>query len=206
MRVIKVFISYSRKDRWVARMIKEQIESRSGLVFLDEKDIKTGDDIDQRIQDGLRRCDHLLVLLSPSSIRSEWVLMELGGAKVLGKRIVPILLCVEEADIPKLIHRNLARSINDIESYFAELEDVVIPAKRPERTSLRVGDRVRVIGVDRRRGVPETQLDLHWAPDMDKYLGTVAEIEKISQEGVIDLDVDSGRYGWATEWLQRDPP
>jgi hypothetical protein len=36
---------------------------------------------------------------------------------------------------------------------------------------------------------------------MDSFLGQTAEIKAIRQNGVIKIDIDDNRYGWAPEWL-----
>ena len=65
----------------------------------------------------LKNCNDLLFLLSPSSLKSEWVLVELGGALALEKNIIPILLYVGVNEIPSMISLKLARDINDIDGY-----------------------------------------------------------------------------------------
>ena len=65
-----VFISYSHKDRWIAKQFVSLIEQESrGRIrtFLDEKDIEGGESIAEKIREGIRRCDELVVLLTPSS-------------------------------------------------------------------------------------------------------------------------------------------
>jgi hypothetical protein len=88
---MKVFISHSSRDRWAARRISADLEKLGVDTFLDEKDIETGESIDETISVHLKDCDECLLLLSPASLKSHWVLIEIGGAKALGKRLVPML-------------------------------------------------------------------------------------------------------------------
>src|SRR5947209_19311991 len=110
---MKIFISHSSKDKWAAREIAKQIGAMGATVFIDEKDIKTGESIDVAIRSHLTDSDHFLLLLSPASVKSEWVLLELGGALALGKTVVPILLYVGANEVPQAINLKLARDIND---------------------------------------------------------------------------------------------
>lgn len=119
---MKVFISHSGIDRWAARQLANLIEASGHTTFLDEKDISTGDPIDASIQQHLKECQHLLLLLSPASIASHWVLIELGGAKALGKKVIPILFHLGANEIPPAISQLLARDINDFDKYLEELQ------------------------------------------------------------------------------------
>ena len=47
---MKVFISHSSKDKWAARRISQDLLQMGIESFLDEKDIETGDAIDESIQ------------------------------------------------------------------------------------------------------------------------------------------------------------
>lgn len=98
---MKIFISHSSVDQWVARRISQDLIDLGIDTFLDEKDIETGQSIDDTVTDNLRDCDELVLILSPTALRSHWVLIEVGGAKVLGKRVVPILLGVTPNAIPQ---------------------------------------------------------------------------------------------------------
>src|SRR6267378_5040048 len=118
---MKIFISHSSYDKWTARQISRQLEDQQHQTFLDEKDIKTGDSIDASIQEHLKDSDHLLIIISPVSLKSHWVFIEIGSAKALGKRIVPILFHIEPNEVPNAISQLLARDINDIDIYYKEL-------------------------------------------------------------------------------------
>ena len=104
---MKVFISHSSSEKWVARKVSEEIQALGYETFLDEKDIATGEPIDDSIHEHLTDCDHFLLLLSPSSLKSHWVLVELGGALALKKHIVPILLYIGPNEVPEPIKKYL---------------------------------------------------------------------------------------------------
>ena len=216
---MKVFISHSSVDKWAARRISEDLVARGAETFLDEKDIDTGDDISASIQSNLNSCDDCMIILSPSSVESAWVLVELGGAIALGKRVVPILLHVGSNSIPSPISMKLARDINDIDKYYDEVlsrlkgveaghQKIVRDHQpKPIKRSIEVGDRVTVVSQR-----PDLTPDMHmlgWNPDMDKYLGVDAIVTKQAEDGfyqaegeVFNIDADSGEFYWHERWLR----
>ena len=125
-----VFLSHSSKDRWVARQMARLIEEAGraqGIrTFLDEKDIRGGDSISQTIRANLRACSELVVLLTRNSVKREWVLVEIAGAWVLGKRVVAITDQVLPKELPDVIANCLAIDLNDFDTY---LTDVLYRAK-----------------------------------------------------------------------------
>ena len=214
---MKIFVSHSSKDKWAVRRIAKDIEELGHTVFLDEKDILTGDSIDSSIKSHLKTSDHFLVLLSPASLQSQWVLIELGGAIALEKRIVPVLLYVGANELPTAINLKLARDINDIDKYYAELGGLPTPPKaaaiasklepraKRKQSILSIGTKVRVARnlppvIYRAEGAGVT-----WVEDMDQYLGQSGTITAVDSDGDYELDVDSERFAWAKEWLRIVP-
>jgi hypothetical protein len=206
---MKVFVSHSSKDKWVARQISRLLETDGHTTFLDEKDIKTGDSIDASIQVHLKDSDHLVILLSPASITSHWVFIELGGAKALGKKVVPILFHVGANEIPSAISQLLARDINEFDKYLEELRAMPTvasevkstrkPTKAPKKPTASESDlgrqepawltkgRFNGLGVgDKVRIVQVERLTTNdkeqsptWVPAMDKYSGIDTHITEL---------------------------
>ena len=80
-----VFVSHAGSDTWVARQIAAHITARGAVPFLDEADIATGEDFEERILTALERADEMVVLLTPWSLKRPYVWMEIGAAWI--KRI-----------------------------------------------------------------------------------------------------------------------
>ncbi len=217
---MKVFISHSSTDKWIARQICRHLEDLDIEAFLDEKDIETGDSINDAIQTHLTDCDEILLLLSPASLKSDWVLIELGGAKALKKRLVPILLHVGPNELPDVLSDELARDINEIDRYYEEVksrsgestEELAIGLElqgAPEgRRSVRVsrtfevGDLVRLP-----RDVPSSTYarngrDIGWNEDMERYLGEETKVLAVEEDrGVVHVEADNGLWHWLMDWL-----
>jgi predicted nucleotide-binding protein len=74
-----VFISYSSKDRDFAERLATDLRASGAGVWFDQWEIKVGDSITQKINDGIHDNDYLAVVLSPDSVASHWVRKELPG-------------------------------------------------------------------------------------------------------------------------------
>jgi hypothetical protein len=120
-----VFISHSSKDRWIARQMAAIIERKArryGVrTFLDEVDLEGGDRIPATIKANLHACEEFVILLSPQSISRQWVLVELGGAWTLDKRVMAITYNLAAEKIPDIIEHDKGYDLNDFDRYVAEL-------------------------------------------------------------------------------------
>ncbi len=70
---MKVFISHSSKDQDLAARVVSSLE-KSGLdVWYDKREILPGDNWADKIAQGLRESDAMVVLLTPSALESDSV-------------------------------------------------------------------------------------------------------------------------------------
>jgi TIR domain len=119
-----VFVSYSHQDRWIAKQCARQIEEAGrGRIktFLDEKDLEAGESIPDSIRRSIKRCHEFIVLLSRYSKDRPWVLIEMGAAWALGKRIVAIMDKVGPKDMPDIISSFKGVDLNDFDQYLTQL-------------------------------------------------------------------------------------
>jgi hypothetical protein len=58
---------------------------------MDQLDIEPGTSWDRAVEDALNKCQRMLVILSPDSVKSENVLNEVSIALSKQKRVIPIL-------------------------------------------------------------------------------------------------------------------
>ena len=128
-----VFISHSESDRWIARQISNIIEQKGkeyGIkTFLDEKDVEVGDSIPEMILENLQMCNEFLVILSRYSIKRSWVLIEIGAAWGLGKRIIAIIDKVAPKEMPDIMIPHKAIELNRFDEYLDQLINRVREAK-----------------------------------------------------------------------------
>jgi len=109
-----VFLSYSSQDIEEARQLSKAIKRAGGKVFMAEKSLIPGDEFAEEIKQALWAARELWLLVSPNSLKSEWVISEWGAAWVLGRRIVPILLRCEST---QLSERLRSRQCIDFHKY-----------------------------------------------------------------------------------------
>jgi TIR domain len=216
---LKVFISHSSLDKWIARRVSKDLEALGATTFLDEKDIETGDSIDDAIQEHLSECDEILMILSPAALSSHWVLLEIGGAKALGMRLIPILLHVGPNDLPAPLGKGLARDLNDIEKYYEEvtrrLHGRALPeAPRPRRSAATsraeaasrkrrtfgVGDLVRIPDQPQPAFITPATQRVAWKDGMTAHAGKTATVTFVDEDRTVRLDV-SPSWWWAMDWL-----
>jgi|SRR5437868_1774672 len=86
-----VFLSHSSLDTWIANVIAEKIHALGADCWVDEKDLAGGNVIVEDIIKGIDACHEAIVLISPNSVKSQWVSFEIGGVRAQHKRVTPVL-------------------------------------------------------------------------------------------------------------------
>lgn len=100
----QVFVSYSEQDKATMEKIRNSLRRESLTVWTNTTDIQTGEDFQNAIDRGIEQTDNLVYLLSPDSVKSEYVRKELEYAVSLQKRIIPVLVRETSVDeIPKAL-------------------------------------------------------------------------------------------------------
>jgi hypothetical protein len=104
-----------------------RVEDIGGAPFVDIFDIKKGDRIEERVREGLNRCDELIVFLTPWSASRTWVWTEAAAAWFAGKRVTAVLYGVTLREIDEqhggaawLSSTNTC-SIDELDDYLKEL-------------------------------------------------------------------------------------
>ena len=95
-----VFLSYSERDRDCASILHEKVVTSGGKIFMAPKELNPGDDFAEEIRKALVCSRELWLVVSPNSIKSEWVISEWGAAWALEKAIVPILYHCDHGLLP----------------------------------------------------------------------------------------------------------
>lgn len=113
-----VFVSYSSIDEAHAKSLAHYLDSVDVQHFLDKKKIDLGDNFKAKISEGLERCTDLILIASPSSLKSPWVFFELGQAVAFRCRILTFLTH-PGLDLPSfLADFQFAKSVEEIGDHF----------------------------------------------------------------------------------------
>jgi hypothetical protein len=88
----RFFISYSRKDAEEFAVPLSRELREAGLdLWRDAQSIPVGADWERELTHALDQCEAMILLLSPDSLRSEWVTREWRAFKENNKPIYPIM-------------------------------------------------------------------------------------------------------------------
>ena len=97
------FLSYARADAEFALRLADDLRTAGVNLWVDQRDIRPSQRWDRAVENALRDCAAVVVVLSPRSVASENVLDEVGFAMDHRRDVIPVLL--EPCDIPIRISR-----------------------------------------------------------------------------------------------------
>jgi hypothetical protein len=87
----KFFFSYAREDAAFALKLAKELRDTEANVWLDQLDIVAGQRWDEAVEEALRICQGVLVVLTPESVASNNVMDEVSYALEEHKLVVPVL-------------------------------------------------------------------------------------------------------------------
>jgi len=124
-----VFISHSSLDAWIANVMAEKIKAAGAECWLDEKDLAGGDIIVDDIIRGIDACQEAIVLISPNSVKSQWVSFEIGGVRAQHKRVTPVLNNVKLQQMATM-HDIMGIDLNSFDQFLAQLKRRISQRRR----------------------------------------------------------------------------
>ena len=121
----QVFICHSSRDKEQARRMATALAGRGIRVWIDEAEIKIGDSLIGKIEDGIISSQNLIIILTPNSTESRWckeelrmaLAMQIGGEQI---RVLPALF--ENCDIPGFLREKAYADFRNTE-HFHEMVD-----------------------------------------------------------------------------------
>jgi hypothetical protein len=78
----KAFLSYSFEDRDIAEKVAQGLMASGIDTWWAEWEIRSGDSLRRKIDEGLGNCTHFIVLLTPSAMKKPWVQQEMDAGLV----------------------------------------------------------------------------------------------------------------------------
>lgn len=124
-----VFLSHTSEDKPFVRKLKADLESHGvKRVWLDEAEIQIGDSLIKKIEEGLEKTKYIGVVLSPRSIKSNWVQKELEIAmnrEIGSGEVVVLPLVMEECDLPTFLQGKLYADFSSAEKYDDSLQKLL---------------------------------------------------------------------------------
>lgn len=105
-----IFISHSHADKEIAEALAVNLVQAKLNVWIDHWELNAGDSLIDKIQEALGDADAILVLLSESSIQSEWCKKELNAGLIreLDERsVVVIPIVLDDCKVPLFLKEKL---------------------------------------------------------------------------------------------------
>ena len=99
----KVFISASYKDRDLARDIGRRLKEAKAHVTYSELSMSAGTEFEKTFMKLLQDSDEIIVVLTNNSVDNLWMMFEIGAASSLRKKITPVVVGLEEKELPSVI-------------------------------------------------------------------------------------------------------
>ena len=96
----RIFLSYAISDAIYAHKLLRLLFQRSNLRVFTTEMLSAGENWESKLKEEISQCDIFMMLLSPNSVDSNWVLHELGAAWALNKSIIPVVIHPET--VPKI--------------------------------------------------------------------------------------------------------
>jgi len=125
-----VFLSYSQQDQHIASDLAAKMEALHLNCFMAPMDIGSGEQWERAIREALLQSEHILVLITPRSKNSKWVLMECGAAWVQEKTLMPLTQFVEPEEFVSCLRGFQGRVIEtdaQVRSVLEEISNIVHP-------------------------------------------------------------------------------
>ena len=113
---MRIYVSYSHHDRPLVERIVARLEEDGHQVWIDTQSLVPGDNILQKMEQGLEAADVLLVVVSRNSLRSEWVQREFSAIALREisdgqQRIIPVR--IDKADVPAYLAARVYIDLSD---------------------------------------------------------------------------------------------
>lgn len=116
----KIFISYAHSDRDLADDLRSRLAQIAEPIPLTTPELEPAQDW-SRILSELKKADEILVLLTPNSLHSPRVLLAIGAGTSLQKKIVPVVVGLDEAGLPGWIRGTQFVRYSELNGYLHDL-------------------------------------------------------------------------------------
>lgn len=102
----KIYISYNTRDREFVSQVAERLKVHGHALTMDLDSLTPGQDWRGALTEGLRNAEVFIVFISEASLKSQFVLSELGAARAYSsesERMLLIPIIIDNVDIPPVL-------------------------------------------------------------------------------------------------------
>ena len=108
----RVFLSWASEDRDIAEMLAQHFVANGIDTWWSNWEMRSGDSLRRKIEEGLSNCTHFIVLLTPTSIAKPWVNEEIDAGLVQHvegvSRFIPVRHNLEVTKLSPLLRSRMA--------------------------------------------------------------------------------------------------
>mgnify|MGYP001478792925 CR=1 FL=1 len=127
---VSVFISYSHEDSDIVEKIAAYLVKENIHIWIDKWEINYGDSLIQKIQTAVTEASVLLIMLSKTSVQSEWCKKELTAGllrELEEKRVVTIPVLLQDCEIPIFLREKYYADFRtDFDTSIRKLQDSLL--------------------------------------------------------------------------------
>ena len=101
-----IFLSHNSKDKAFVRRLADDLRKNGHYAWVDEAEIKVGDSLIEKIEEGIENTQYLGVVISSNSIESKWVTREVEIAlnqEINEKKVKVLPILIEKVKIPAFL-------------------------------------------------------------------------------------------------------
>ncbi|NOR68404.1 MAG: TIR domain-containing protein [Methylomarinum sp.] len=105
-----VFISYSHSDEEFVNLLAANLVKRNTHIWLDTWNLNVGDSLISKVQEAIEESSALLIILSKSSVESEWCKKELNSAlmrELDEKKVIVLPVLLEDCKVPLFLKEKM---------------------------------------------------------------------------------------------------
>lgn len=195
----KIFISHTHRDSDLAMDLARRLEEAGVKVFPVEKSAVNGESVITTVNPGLREADEVIVIVTHSSVNSPGLNSQMGAALAREKRLTPIVVGIEEDELPPFISKYEYVRYADLHAYIP-----VVARRRPQTAEQQLIQAMQL--VFERNGNRGWALDMEdslWEltkklPDKEAVKRMLAPWYDLSLEDVEELkELSDKAGGWA---------
>lgn len=171
----KVFINHMRRDSDLAVDLAHRLEEAGVKVFPVAKSAVSGESVIATVNRGLREADEVIVIVTDSSVNSPGVNSQMGAALALEKRLTPIVLGIDEDDLPPFISKYEYVRYADLYAYIP-----IVARRRPRPAGQKLIQAMQLVF--------ERNGNSGWAGDMEHSLWELTEKlpDKVTVKRMLD--------------------
>lgn len=151
-----IFISYSKKDFEFAEKLRQVLQDKGFVVWMDETRLSPHEKWWTAIEQNIISCGAFIVIMSPSSQESDWVEREILVAEKYRKPIFPVLLAGEGwTRLANIQYQNMTigLKLKDLNSSFVDSLQKFVPT----HTGIAAPPPLPISAVKAKRAMPSTR-------------------------------------------------